>query len=374
MVLCPPMIGSEKKILRNALIRLLSACGYAHHARNGKVQPSTLIIDGASTGSAPYSVNSSAMTELTNSLKSLMDGDGEIQINLLDEKLVKFLAMQRIQEIFSSKDHPVASATRPPPTPSLGHHVEDQRSLVLSDTVRYLKVSVSDSIGRYPKNIGYRRYRYPIPIQVNGTSSIGRSRDVIRIPHSQNSFVLILGIDRTRRMSRASFSFTKLLILIENTKHYELLNYSEHGTTVDNVLYSCDFSEKILPTPPSSIVAKVQNVIKCRKSQNPEPEPVKEEAVMNSHAQGPHVQPCNCKASSSSLIGGSGAGWEGTALLHHGSYIKLGCIQFLFSITEFATRQPKGESEALAQDLDLEDKISLKSPHQVPVLRSNSVP
>ncbi|CAJ0948288.1 unnamed protein product [Ranitomeya imitator] len=30
------------------------------------------------------------------------------------------------------------------------------------------------NIGRYPKNIGYRRYRYPIPIQVNGTSSIGR--------------------------------------------------------------------------------------------------------------------------------------------------------------------------------------------------------
>lgn len=95
---------------------------------------------------------------------------------------------------------------------------------------------------------------------------------------------------------------------------------------------------------------------------------------MSSQGQGPHAQPCNCKASSSSLIGGSGAGWEGTALLHHGSYIKLGCIQFLFSITEFATRQPKGESDALAQDLDLEEKLPLKSPHQVPVLRSNSVP
>ena len=47
----------------------------------------------------------------------------------------------------------------------------------------------------------------------------------------------------------------------QNTKHYELLNYSEHGTTVDNVLYSCDFSEKTPPTPPSSIVAKVQSVI-----------------------------------------------------------------------------------------------------------------
>ncbi|CAJ0938686.1 unnamed protein product, partial [Ranitomeya imitator] len=41
--------------------------------------------------------------------------------------------------------------------------------VVLSDTFRYRKVSVSDRIGRYSKNIGYRRYRYPIPMQVNGT-------------------------------------------------------------------------------------------------------------------------------------------------------------------------------------------------------------
>ncbi|NWW93338.1 PHF12 protein, partial [Rhynochetos jubatus] len=95
--------------------------------------------------------------------------------------------------------------------------------------------------------------------------------------------------------------------------------------------------------------------------------------VMNSQAQGQHRKPCNCKASSSSLIGGSGAGWEGTALLHHGSYIKLGCLQFVFSITEFATKQPKGGDAALVQDTDLEEKLPLK-PHQVPVLRSNSVP
>lgn len=47
----------------------------------------------------------------------------------------------------------------------------------------------------------------------------------------------------------------------QSTKHYELLNYSEHGTTVDNVLYSCDFSEKTALAPPSSMVAKVQSVI-----------------------------------------------------------------------------------------------------------------
>jgi hypothetical protein len=46
---------------------------------------------------------------------------------------------------------------------------------------------------------------------------------------------------------------------------------------------------------------------------------------------------CSCRTSSSSLIGGSGAGWEGTALLNHGSYIKFGCLQFVFSITDFAS-------------------------------------
>ncbi|XP_039363778.1 PHD finger protein 12 isoform X2 [Mauremys reevesii] len=158
----------------------------------------------------------------------------------------------------------------------------------------------------------------------------------------------------------------------ENTKHYELLNYSEHGTTVDNVLYSCDFSEKTTPIPPSSIVAKVQSVIKCHKGRKQDEEPHEDAVVMNSQAQGQRRKPCNCKASSSSLIGGSGAGWEGTALLHHGSYIKLGCLQFVFSITDFASKQPKGDA-ALVQDMDLEDKLSLK-PHQVPVLRSNSVP
>ncbi len=35
------------------------------------------------------------------------------------------------------------------------------------------------------------------------------------------------------------------VFLVQMTRHYELLNYSEHGTTVDNVLYSCDFSDKV---------------------------------------------------------------------------------------------------------------------------------
>ena len=47
------------------------------------------------------------------------------------------------------------------------------------------------------------------------------------------------------------------------TRHYELLNYSEHGTTVDNVLYSCDFSDKssAAGSQTSSVVGNVRKLI-----------------------------------------------------------------------------------------------------------------
>lgn len=67
--------------------------------------------------------------------------------------------------------------------------------------------------------------------------------------------------------------------------------------------------------------------------------------VMSSQSGGTNLS-CGCKASGSSLISGSGAGWEGTALLHHGSYIKLGCLQFVFSVAEYASKQPKEEQTA----------------------------
>lgn len=54
------------------------------------------------------------------------------------------------------------------------------------------------------------------------------------------------------------------------TRHFELLNYSEHGTTVDNVLYSCDFSDKQATTPqPSNVVAAVREIINKNGSNKP---------------------------------------------------------------------------------------------------------
>ncbi|KAJ7309090.1 hypothetical protein JRQ81_008404 [Phrynocephalus forsythii] len=294
----------------------------------GKVSPSALSLGSVLTAPSLLSASSSAALDLTSSLKAFVDGSGEIEINMLDEKLIKFLALQRIHQLFTSKAQPYAGTTSPRQPSPASHPAE------------------------------------------------GADMDVCLTSYGHCNYV---------SGKHACIFFD------ENTKHYELLNYSEHGTTVDNVLYSCDFSEKTALVPPSSMVARVQSVIKrhkSRKQQPPPPQPPREEApqgsedagaaaeVMRAQAQGPAPRPCNCKASNSSLIGGGGAGWEGTALLHHGSYIKLGCLQFVFSITEFATKLPKGgEAAAFGPEAaNLQEKVSPLKAHQVPVLRSHSVP
>lgn len=194
--------------------------------------------------------------------------------------------------------------------------------------------------------------------------------------------------------------FIAFLFFFQTSKHYELINYSEHGTTVDNVLYSCDFSDKKahslgktieIDSPPVEAVKQVikrgrkstklqakdgqtskdahkvagkKNDVRANGESNSMATPVKaavkkelqqqqqhnsgnvervsvqvqahNSATMNSKSGQPW-KPCACKSSCSTLIGGNGAGWEGTALLHHGSYIKIGCIQFVFSITNYGT-------------------------------------
>ena len=74
------------------------------------------------------------------------------------------------------------------------------------------------------------------------------------------------------------------MLFTQTSRQFELLNYSEHGTTVDNVLYSCDFSEKATPAPKvSPVVANVRKVIaKAKAKQDAEKEA--EKARMNSHA------------------------------------------------------------------------------------------
>ncbi|CAD7086687.1 unnamed protein product [Hermetia illucens] len=118
----------------------------------------------------------------------------------------------------------------------------------------------------------------------------------------------------------------------EITKSFELINYSEYGTEVNGQIYSCDFTEHP-PTPakqikddPKELYTKVQQILDKRRG-------IKRAMCVldeNSRMAAPELPPCRCP-SRPALI----AGWEGSAILTHGSLIRFGCIPFVFSIAEF---------------------------------------
>lgn len=330
----------------------------------------------------PSALSSMANLSSWTSLEDPKDDERGIELDKLDAEMIKLLAWQRIQQLFPPK----GSTTPPPPATS----VSPKNTSPCPDS---------------QKKVQARAVFYPLTVKADAVNMCYRT---LYIGSGADMDVCLANYGRCNYVSGKH----ACIFYDENTKHYELLNYSEHGTTVDNVLYSCDFSEKASPSPPSGLVAKVQGVIRRTKKREEDrgqrsfagPLPVG--GVMNSQHQGRGELSCSCKTSSSSLIGGSGAGWEGTALLHHGSYIKLGCLQFVFSITEFASKQPKEEqttvlavstttttsssssvasnttsttpppNTATASSPSSQDETDFETvpSHRVPVLRSDSIP
>lgn len=248
---------------------------------------------------------SSAIHSLNNTLQQCLEGTADLKLTKLDEKLINTLAWQRLQQL----------------TPSKSSTTDSQR----------INLGCINGLLRMPGLQEVQARAVLCPLSGNGeavpmpyrTLSIGTGADmdVCLGQYGQCEFI----------SARHAFIFYD-----ENSKHYELLNYSEHGTTVDNVFYSCDFTDKPETSPqPSAIMAAVRHLnskfklkMKANESLTLTPRSLDKQLL------------CSCKGSSSSLIGGSGAGWEGTAILHHGSYIKVGCIQFVFSIVDHATLHP----------------------------------
>lgn len=121
----------------------------------------------------------------------------------------------------------------------------------------------------------------------------------------------------------------------ELSGQYELLNYSEHGTTVDNVLYSCDFSAKTPVKPlPSKTGGGSRKHLPLAKHVD-QMSSSEDKGTVKAHAY-KLLRPCRCKSDCISLVRENSAGWEGSAILNHSSYIKIGCMEFVFSIVDQA--------------------------------------
>lgn len=215
------------------------------------------------------------------------------ELGQLDERLVRLLAWQRLQQLLG---------TPPATTQSLSTYEEE--------------VEGSGGVAPPRQRAAVQQPRAVVcPVNARGGA----------VPMLYRTLTLGSGADMD--VCLGDFGHCDMvsskhacIFFDEISKHYELLNYSEHGTTVDNVLYSCDFSDKRSSTTPgvgSSGGLRAQAAAAAATRSHPPP-----------RSGVPVRRTCGCRANP---IGGA-AGWEGTALLHHGSLIKLGCLQFVFSV------------------------------------------
>ncbi|XP_001605754.1 PHD finger protein 12 [Nasonia vitripennis] len=140
------------------------------------------------------------------------------------------------------------------------------------------------------------------------------------------------------RYGNCSFLSPKHAVIFfdKTTKRYELLNYSEHGTTVDNVLYSCNYSIH-------SAEHEFADGHSLRTKDMDTVEIIKKIAYRNKPAtvNTPEKQ-CICKCAKrkeryNSDIDSMGEGWEGSAMVDHGSILTFGCLTFVFSVVDVYT-------------------------------------
>ena len=92
----------------------------------------------------------------------------------------------------------------------------------------------------------------------------------------------------------------------ELSGQYELINYSQHGTLVDETMYSLDYKVVDERYPEKKFKSPVEVMAKRPAAQS--------------------NGGCYCEDEAM-------AGCEGSALLHHGSLLQFGCLQFVFSIS-----------------------------------------
>nr|XP_012215525.1 PREDICTED: PHD finger protein 12-like [Linepithema humile] len=150
---------------------------------------------------------------------------------------------------------------------------------------------------------------------------------------TRRTFVIGNGSDCDLVLSNyGSCKFTSskhaIIFFDEATKCYELLNYSEYGTVVDNVLYSCDYmSDEEEKTDKSTKKEKTSKMIKTILHKN---EIVSLQEYAYTHKSDKILCKCSikCNARVSKHLE---EGWKGSAIIAHGSILTFGCLMFVFN-------------------------------------------
>ncbi|KAJ8953724.1 hypothetical protein NQ314_007334 [Rhamnusium bicolor] len=283
----------------------------------------------------------------------------ELELKQLDDRLLKLLAYQRIQQLINSPSSPnnlfspsFKEKFRQMPLPS--------ELLTPADIDRISRVFSSPKKKVKPKStIRARAMLCPVvskhfynvrttevdPTDVRHDASFMGFRPTVsaRFPEAvaMRYRVLNVGKGSANEVDLEKFGYCNFIVpkhavifYDEYTKHYELINYSPNGTYVNNVLYSNNILTKRpelnVSTDEKSanvemqvreIIDKKRKINRARKSSF--------ESKMSAVDYIDKME-CCCSNNPEELK----KGWEGSAILNHGSLLRFGCVSFVFSIVE----------------------------------------
>ncbi|VDK22183.1 unnamed protein product [Taenia asiatica] len=128
----------------------------------------------------------------------------------------------------------------------------------------------------------------------------------------------------------------------EWSHHFELLNYSEFGSHVDSVPFKNDIDEKaVYRCEASGLVKHVRNMLGAGKSVDLGARNLLRMIARN-HPDYNHF----CIGQEKDA---TGAGWEGSAILHHGSVLQFGCYSFTFSLIDWL-KPPSDDGDVASAD------------------------
>ncbi|XP_019872648.1 PHD finger protein 12 [Aethina tumida] len=288
----------------------------------------------------------------------------ELELKQLDERLIKLLAFQRIQELLAQNTNNSTSYFSPSLQNKLRQMPLPSELLTPADIDRIARV-FSTPKKKKPRNVIRARamvcpvvskHFYNVrtsevdPTDVRHDASFLGFRPTVsaRFPEAVAMRFRVLNIGKgsfndvdLERFGHCNFISAKHAVVFydEYSRHYELLNYSQHGTYVNNIFYSNDLSidrQTCVQTNPDPKSSKVETSVRelidkkrklgQRLTRKNSTESVKEEQQFR----------VDCLCSSASVPEDLKQGWEGAAVLSHGSLLRFGCIAFVFSIVDRA--------------------------------------
>ncbi|RZC40543.1 PHD finger protein 12 [Asbolus verrucosus] len=284
----------------------------------------------------------------------------ELELKQLDDRLLKLLAYQRIQHILNQPNSTnlnlylssnLQNKLRHMPMPS--------ELLTPADIERISRVFSSPKKKSKPKSsLRARAMMCPVvsphfynvrtsevsPTDVRHDDSFLGFRPTVsaRYPEAVAMRYRILNVGKgssndvdLERFGHCNNISARHAIIFydEFTKNFELINYSPHGTFVNNVLFSNDANterpkqndSKIVPLEVQvrEIIDRRRKVVRQRKSSF--------DSKMMASDNVDMMECCCTNVGESSRIG-----WEGSAILNHGSLLRFGCVSFVFSIVDCA--------------------------------------